>query len=421
MFKFIKSMFSRKEGPKEPSSAEVPLNGLSEWLISKTEDKFTRLNEKNSAIFETVRNHKEKINEKLELLNSAKLANPNISTREMQIMEGNKITYTRRVELFVNQLDLPEQVTFDSSVEFHSNFKKYLDDLNRNTQKPFFVLRNFFDNEVESIAREINGLSQRMGELGKNISENQEIARIIELKSMIKDIVDKSEAIKRISKAIEEEEANMDKVSVEIEDIENKITKVQNSEDHKKFESLRQEKAAIENDLTNVKLAISGVFASLEKPFKKYKNINKEDNLLDQYINEPLPAFLRDKEFKIINTIADLRAQLDNLDLDDKRKEKVTELICGLSREKLDDLRNRYLDVKNNLEANERKIRLSSANTQLTELEYKLTFLKEKLSKSEAELNLLNQKMEKVRDMIHTEPLQEKLKEVTNVDVKIVV
>ena len=79
---------------------EVKLEDLRQYTEDILKERFVNLNEKIEDIYTNIKEVKSKILEKLNSLRDAELQNKNIPTRAMQLMDGNREAYIKKIRNF---------------------------------------------------------------------------------------------------------------------------------------------------------------------------------------------------------------------------------------------------------------------------------------------------------------------------------
>src|SRR3989339_578501 len=91
---------------------------------------------------------KEEILHELRELHKKKLMNANIPQREIQIMQGNRENYIKRIAHFLTTIDVPKN--YIENYDYCVKFSEELKILYKEIEKNIFVLGHFFDNEVKN-------------------------------------------------------------------------------------------------------------------------------------------------------------------------------------------------------------------------------------------------------------------------------
>ena len=100
MFKFLKGLFKEKEAEK----AIVEKSKLAEWFTDYSKELLDENKDKIRNNFQQIKNAINEGKNGVKALLDSELQNKKIPTRMLQIMEGNRQSYAKRVNLFFNNI-----------------------------------------------------------------------------------------------------------------------------------------------------------------------------------------------------------------------------------------------------------------------------------------------------------------------------
>ena len=101
MLGFLKRLFSKE--PEVPIE-EVELVNLHSWFDEKTKSNLESLNTELKEVGQRVSSEVQQAKQNLDLLNKAELLNQNIPERAKHFMEGNRSSYTKKINLFIRYI-----------------------------------------------------------------------------------------------------------------------------------------------------------------------------------------------------------------------------------------------------------------------------------------------------------------------------
>ncbi len=423
MLEFLKKIFQNEE-QQSRSLAEVKLHNLEEWL-----------NEKSKPLLEEVRLRIEeilyKVNEELqrtrfnvEVLENAKLQNPNIPFKAKQYMEGNRKAYIRSVSSFLGHMEINNKDYF-YLIDFCKLFDELIYDLNKGTLRSYTILQEFFANETSKIANNLKNFDILFKELKsvlndeKMVAVNITIEKIQNLKAKIKQKINMDVDFKSI-------EAELKLANNEKESTMADIEKFNKSEEHNSFLRLNEEKKAKQNAFYNDENMILQSFSVLERPLRKYSHVAFEhEELVLDYLNNPISTLTDDKNFAIINILKNLEKMLNEnrLQVDDKKKEKSLEEIKKLNKKFIDQFLKKYFSFKSEFEEIENKIKVSGVTDKFKNFNKKLEGINVKIEKDTVEFERLKNDVTKLTNSIKelTGDIENSVKDVFGEEIHIMV
>ena len=423
MLEFLKKIFQNEE-QQSRSLAEVKLHNLEEWL-----------NEKSKPLLEEVRLRIEeilyKVNEELqrtrfnvEVLENAKLQNPNIPFKAKQYMEGNRKAYIRSVSSFLGHMEINNKDYF-YLIDFCKLFDDLIYDLNKGTLRSYTILQEFFANETSKIANNLKNFDILFKELksvlndDKMVAVNITIEKIQNLKAKIKQKINMDVDFKSI-------EAELKLANNEKESTMADIEKFNKSEEHNSFLRLNEEKKAKQNAFYNDENMILQSFSVLERPLRKYSHVAFEhEELVLDYLNNPISTLTDDKNFAIINILKNLEKMLNEnrLQVDDKKKEKSLEEIKKLNKKFIDQFLKKYFSFKSEFEEIENKIKVSGVTDKFKNFNKKLEGINVKIEKDTVEFERLKNDVTKLTNSIKelTGDIENSVKDVFGEEIHIMV
>ena len=105
---FFSKLFKSREIQKERSL--VRISEADTWLGSWIDNRFENVREKIEEFYEDKKKEIEKLEENLKALDSAKLRNEKIPSREIQLMEGNRVAFIKKHRIFIDNIIFPENL-----------------------------------------------------------------------------------------------------------------------------------------------------------------------------------------------------------------------------------------------------------------------------------------------------------------------
>ncbi len=412
---WFRRLFSRK---KRLEKIEIPLDKLDSWLDSRAELLKGKLKQQLINYTDVYNAEVADIEKNLKALETAELKNKNVLPKVKSIMEGNRNTYVRFVRSFVDRHAVPD---FEKIDEFIKVFEEDIEGLNKTTGKAFYVLQEFFKDEVNRIAANIKRMDAAVANMKKELVKS-DYDKILELKDNIIRLNEKLKLKNEIKEESEKVKKENDEINKKIDTTERFIDDLKRSAEYEEMQKLKSKLEDTDRKITDHKNMLFQYFSAIERPLKKYKHMTYDyDKIVEGYLDNPVNALVKDQRMDIISVLYSIKKLLQSgeLGLKDASLNKTIEIVDKLDKKYLQE----YLLVYNRLKQ-EREIILAEINKntideKLAELNKKLEVAKYQKERSDAQLNNLKQKMNRFNIDQIKKDLKKSL-EITGFDVRII-
>ncbi|MBI2658240.1 hypothetical protein HYX08_06125 [Candidatus Woesearchaeota archaeon] len=392
MLEFIKKIF--KNGEQEmKKSTDVSLQNLEEWLNEKAKPMMEDVKQHTGEILMKVGEELQRARFNIEALENAKLQNPNIPFKAKQYMEGNRKAYIRAVNSFLGHMEINNKDYF-YLLDFTKQFDELLNDLNKGTLRSYTILQEFFANETGNIAQNLRNFDRLFAEL-KSALNDEKMVSVNSTRAKIQSLKAKEKQRINLDMDLKSAEASVILAIKEKDSIMAGIESFTKSGEHGNFAMLIEERKNKETEFYNDENQILQSFSVLERPLRKYSHIafEHEEIVLD-YLKHPIETLADDKNLAIADILKNLEKALNDnqLQIDEKKKERSIEEIRKLSKEFLEQFLKKYFSHKSGMEEIESKIKSSGVpekfrnfNRQLEELNIRIEKNNEELAKLKSE------------------------------------
>ncbi|MFH1053241.1 MAG: hypothetical protein V1740_02375 [Candidatus Woesearchaeota archaeon] len=327
MWEFIRNLFKKEED----KPIEISESNLINWFDEKIAELSKDLDENLKSIKLNIYEEIKTTQKNLEILGNASLRNPDISMKEKHLMHGNRQAYVRKIDVFLNQINVNEN-NFSKLLNFCDFFETNLIELGKSTARQYMVLQHFFGNESRDVAINLKNLENHIIRL-KNMIKESKYFKILEIKDDISAYFKKKALKYSISEDVSISESKITKLAEEKDRINEEIKNLEASEDFKQVQSLEKRYYEIENKIKIEQDKFIHFFSGIETALKKYSRVTLHDTkLIDSYLDKPVIALSSDSSFQILSIFDDLsKAVLENkLDLKDKKREKTISALNSL-------------------------------------------------------------------------------------------
>jgi len=430
MLKFlknIKNIFARKEAPEE----KISLDELDAWLGIKAKPIFNELNARINEIIEKINSEKNTASENIKALESAQLQNQKIPERAKIIMEGNREGFIKKVSLFFDKIDFKgansnadinlKHSNYDELIKKCQNIENEINSLGSSTARNYHILNEFFAREAEKVAANIKNVEGCCKEItgavsGSKISNISKIkGSIISLKNKIKLRESYLISLERNKNALQD--SNNKKIEAE-----KKINAIKSGSDYKNYEKLLEEKEKTEIKIKEIENILFHDFSVLEKALKKYAKVAFEDEKqILGYLENPIIALAMDDDFKILKILDNLKISIEQnkLELEEKKKGKPIEKICGLGSAYLTKIKDDFISAKKMLDDLAAEIKNISSKKNLDLLNEELKNIDENIEKANSEISILSKELEKIDIEKLREELQKEISSAVNIKITV--
>ncbi|MEM4637670.1 MAG: hypothetical protein QXK76_01420 [Candidatus Woesearchaeota archaeon] len=371
----ILDYFKKKEPEKTPKIIE--LSKIDKHLNLLLREKLSSKNKTIQQTIEEIENIKNNTEIKLKELHKKKLINPNIPLREIQIMEGNRDNYIKNTKNFLKEINIPQQ--YLQIYEYTVEILEKLENLSKTNQKSHFILKGFFDNEIKEINKNLKDIEEKITQI-RILFEKQKISTIKEIYEDVEKIKKNYIKIKHIEHEIKENEAVIKEYEDKIKKINEKIETIKTGTDYRTLENFKQEKEKTETEIKKIFQDFDSKFTEIQYALKKFYYKNPDKKIIKNYIEEPYKTLINDDQKQIINIIKDLKEDIENIDLKERKKETIIEYLNKLTPEYIDETQlklKKLEDLKQDIQA---KIIHNSSSLNISEQEYWIKTNKEKIN-----------------------------------------
>ncbi|MFH1317333.1 MAG: hypothetical protein ABII01_07470 [Candidatus Woesearchaeota archaeon] len=408
MWEFIKKLFKKEEdNPIEISESNI-INWFDEKIAELSKDLDENLKSMKLNIYEEIKTTQKN----LEILGNASLRNPDISMKEKHMMHGNRQAYLRKIDVFLNQINVNEN-NYSKLLNFCDFFETNLIELGKSTARQYMVLQHFFGNESRDVAINLKNLENHIKRL-KNMIKESQYFKILEIKDDIAAYFKKKALKFSIGEDVSSSASKINKLTEEKDRINKEIRKLEASEDYRQIQSLEKKYQEIEEKINIEQNKFIHLFSGIETALKKYSRVTLHDTkLIDNYLDKPVIALSSDSSFQILSIFDDLsKAVLENkLDLKDKKREKTISALNSLD----DVFLRKYANNMKELVAQKDKIHadltLNEVNNRIEILRAKIIDIETNILASRKQKDSFSNEWDKIDLIILKKDIEDKIKD----------
>ena len=424
MLNFLKKIFKNEEEQEARRATEISLQSLEEWLNEKSKPLMEEVQQRIEEILMKVDEELQRARINVEVLENAKLQNPNIPFKAKQYMEGNRKAYIRSANSFLGHMEINNKNYF-YLLDFCRLFDELINDLNKGTLRSYTILQEFFANETNKIAQNLKNFDMIFAELKStlnsksvvSVNNSREKTKNLEIKTKQK--INLSVDLKNTEASIKLDNGEKDAIMAEIE-------KFNQSDEHNNFLKLNEDKKNKANAFYSDENQILQSFSVLERPLRKYSHVafEHEETVLD-YLKQPIQTLVNDKGLAILEVLKNLEKLLqeNKLQVDDRKKEKSIEEIKKLSNEFLEQFLKKYFSFRAEIEEIDNKIKASGVSERFRNFNKQLEEINFNIEKNSEEFSRLKNEFVKIQNSITNlkDEIESSVKEMFNDYIKVVV
>jgi len=392
--RFRKKDFSEQEIPKE-----IELSKIDKHMNFILRDRLGNMNRQINDKIVEAGDKKDEIIHLLRNLHKSQLMNPNISQREIQIMEGNRENYIKRISHFIAAMDIPKNYleTYDYCVKFSQEIESLFKDV----QKNIFILSNFFENEIKTINKEISRLESILIDIRITFEKNN-IDVLKNIQDNIKKVTGDMIRIKTIEARISEHDAIIKEHEDKLKKLNERIGTITSGTDFRALESFKKEKLDIEDELKGRYSEFDRYFSEIDTALKKYYYKNPDKKILKGYLDDSRATFLSDENLELCQLLSEMKDLINTgqIDLKDKKKDTTLSAIGIMTMECAKNLQSDIRKLDDSRKHIQTKITHNSASLNLSEQQYWMSATESKVNEQKSEIAKLKRDIDKVNSEI---------------------
>ncbi|MCC7574706.1 hypothetical protein KO361_03890 [Candidatus Woesearchaeota archaeon] len=352
---------------------------------------------------------KAKIYELLEDLDKAELVDSSvIPERAKSIFHGNKKSYVQKISLFLDQLICPDDVSEIES--FLEDVSLKLEDLAQETNKNYFIIKEFIEDDVRKVASKIKEIDDVVSSARSSVDKTP-ISKFRELKDLLSLYYDNVSKIDETKKLIE---AVLERKSLEVErrkKVESKIRDLEKSPHFVDYSELNEKKGVVEENLKKVEYSVINLFSGISSVLKKYSK-KKKNKLAASYSDNAVNALLSDSKLGILKVLEDVVKIKDSLDIKSTKLKKLDSEVDSISEKKLDKFRSELVKLGDDLNDLNNVIKNHSFGLNLKELKGRLDIINQNIVDVEREEQELEDVLERLNPRLVKQKMRDLIKSI---------
>lgn len=368
---------------------ELDEDSIEQWFREKTRVIVSSSEKSKEEIRQSFEQKIIEIKEALNVLENAKLQNPNVPIRTLDFMHGNRENYIKQVNLLLNSMpELKE--------DFESKFNFLLDDFSKRTTRSYQILNEFFSHETKDIALKIK---EGYGIALDYITPDPEVANINNVLDKFKNI----ESNKKLAVELKEKINDLQNKSIEEEkkvvEISQSLEEMRDSPESERLIVLNETIKQTERRLNEIEVSVINMFSPFSKLIRRHeRQSEKFGKLLKDYDRDSLKTFEDDNQMNIIDAINEGVQNAEALGFSDKECEKLRERKSALNVLELANIKGEYKKIRRDLQNANDELSKITLEEDIGSLQKEERNLREKIQETKNEIDKLYNKIRIAND-----------------------
>ena len=392
---------------------EISIANLYGWFEAKTEHIVKAKNEEVDSLINSFKQSMDELKRKIKTLENAELQNPNITPTERSYMTGNKESYIKQINLFIQQM--PE-----FGEDFVVEFNEILDVFSKKSHKNYVITAQFFKDEISDVAKEISRLSEISNRM-KFGSSSQKYLDVENIKKDIKNLTNKIE----VKNALENKKSQILERIQKLNDtdllLQSNIEEKEKGEEYRNYVHANEILEKYKNDLKYTEYYITELFSPLKRAFRKYSKMSMmHEKIVVKYELDEVKSWLDDKELKILLALRDMKKSIENMGFDTKEQMKVLEKVNQINEENLNTKKEEYIKTTKEISLIKAEIMRMRIIKDIENMKYDMKKNKEILIEEEKKLTEVENDLGEIVIESITDEIINHVKKLLNINLKIV-
>ncbi len=227
-------------------------------------------------------------------LEQAALQNENLPARVLTIMEGNRTAYLKRTRQFTNEVTAHAAAlhALDTSAKMSEHLTRaplLFEEYGKQTMKPYFVLKEFFANDVYKIAAAVKKLEGFFGQFVSDIEKSplMQYEKISELLMRVKSRIAKKKEIAESKARFMEQILAED---TQLAELKRQLDLVSASSGYAELEKKKEELVQVQAQQKKMQDGAFAKMAPLSRALRKFEKVTLNVKPVQFLISNPLHA-----------------------------------------------------------------------------------------------------------------------------------
>ncbi len=402
---FLSKIFGKKE--EVPASIEIKIADLRNWLFENVVD-LKKLNN----LYGKVDLNIIKIKKNLEDLDNIVFVDGADVRLKGRI--GDRInSYKKQVGVFLNKV---ENLNKNKFKDYCYNYFLLADDFNKASLQSFYMIQAVFPNNIKNVGASLSELDNNFKEI-KQLVYGQSFEYFDNILIKIDEFNVKQKIFDDLNEKYNNKIKELEDFNKEIDNLEKKRVNFEGSDGYNKIKQLKKEEDELQTEKTAINSILIDLFTPLDRVMKKYERLDDKSVVVNY--NKSLGYLFEDKEFLIVIELMKIKENINDLENDEKKKEKVINRINDINVEKLTKLVEKWNKINYRLNEINDVLMKSETSKVGVSFNYRISTLKVKIERVNEEILKLSKKEIEFNKEEYSNWLNENVKNLTGINVNV--
>lgn len=391
MLEFLRKVF----GKKRQENVAVTSDELDAWFQAQIEERVRGLDGPLQEFYGAVRRLRQQLREQREQLLAAPIVDEDkVEARVKSVVLGHRENYCRELGIFINGIGVPQETELQQGRELYHETQAQLDEFAQQTAKSFGATRHLFYKEVDAIAASLRELSDAAVAFHQ-VLEKRGIVALEDIQTQIAWLKQEKEKRQRLREELSVKKSRLDSARKQHAVKCESVSLLHKCEEFLTYQTLLEKRDALASQCASAERDITALFLGLERALRKYEYLAVGEDVaaVQHYMHNAKEALVRDTSLSIWIVLVHIQEHISSLGLKEDQENKLKEMLGQTSKERLSELRRRYLALLDEREAVVRHVENNPILTRLKEEEYKRDHFQQQIVRFENDVAELEKKL----------------------------
>ncbi len=380
----IKKLF----GKKERSFQEIGFDDLPSWIKARYERISGDLRKNALSIYSDIEKTQKEIKKSVVSLEKAE-PEGRFHLKMVKIASSNRDNMAKQVRMLLEKITVPKEADVRTIIDFHENAIQTFGVCLENMMKSYQYTKLVFTEESKKVISDVNSLGRLLNDLIEPINSRKQLLESLEKSEELAGIIRTINSdLDQMEKSLKENEENSVSLKKEIEEKNEILKSLHESESWKQHTVSRNELISLETDAEKKIYEINGIISPLNKALNRLKQLSDSGrHTLGQDQRDALNLCLSCPVEVPAEFFVEFRKIIESGILNLPKADKLLSQV-QLAESSLGNTRNEYYVILRDIEQKKDKISMMDIIREEKELNEMLSSLQDKLTTTEKELDI---------------------------------
>lgn len=290
-------LIERLFGKKEPFSPEIGFDELAGWLESRSKQISGEVEKQVAPVYSNIEHALREIKKSAAGLEEAE-PEGRYHLKMVKVATTNRDNMVKQVRLLTDNITIPKATDVKTIIAFHENAMQTLNVCLENMMKSYQYAKMVFLEDSKEVISDVNALGRLLNQLVEPLKDRKKLLDAVEnaLKA-IQAIKEMRSAIELENTSIKEKEEKTAALEKEIEEEQNALVRLRESEQWKQYQRSMDELAALLDSAKKTESEINNIVLPLNKALNRLKQLSESGRYtLAPEVKEGLNSCLSDSK-----------------------------------------------------------------------------------------------------------------------------